>query len=63
MNAPTKLAAFGLGLLLAFGAAVGLGSAVGPIGPAAGQHTSDTESGQHTSDTEAGGHKSDGHGD
>ncbi len=59
MNAPTKLAAFGLGLLLAFGAAVGLGSAVGPIGPAAGQHTSDTESGG----SESGGHESDGHGD
>lgn len=32
MNAPTKLATFAVGLLLAFGAAFGVGRAVGPIG-------------------------------
>jgi hypothetical protein len=35
MNTPLKLAGFGLGLAAAFGAAVGIGSAVGPVGPAA----------------------------
>jgi hypothetical protein len=35
MNTPLKLAGFGLGLVAAFGAAVGVGSVVGPIGPAA----------------------------
>jgi hypothetical protein len=34
MNTPLKLAGFGLGLVAAFGAAVGVGSAVGPVGPA-----------------------------
>jgi hypothetical protein len=32
MNTPVKLAAFGLGLIAAFGAAAGAGAAVGPIG-------------------------------
>jgi hypothetical protein len=35
MNTPVKLAGFGLGLVAVFGAAVGLGTAVGPVGPAA----------------------------
>jgi hypothetical protein len=35
MNTPLKLAAFGLGLLAVFGAAVGAGAAVGPIGSTA----------------------------
>jgi hypothetical protein len=35
MNAAMKLAGFGLGLVAAFGAAVGIGAAAGPIGPAA----------------------------
>jgi hypothetical protein len=34
MNTPLRLAAFGLGLVAVFGAAVGVGSAVGPVGPA-----------------------------
>ncbi|MGY2065717.1 hypothetical protein [Blastococcus sp. SYSU DS0619] len=34
MNTPTKIAAFAVGLVAVFGAAVGVGSAVGPIGPA-----------------------------
>src|SRR3954470_3673914 len=34
MNTPLELAAFGLGLVAVFGAAVGVGSAVGPVGPA-----------------------------
>ncbi|MBN1093260.1 hypothetical protein JKP75_12250 [Blastococcus sp. TML/M2B] len=33
MDTRLKLAAFGVGLLAVFGAAVGVGSAVGPIGP------------------------------
>jgi hypothetical protein len=35
MNTPVRLAAFALGLAAAFGAAVGVGSAVGPVGPTA----------------------------
>jgi hypothetical protein len=35
MNTPLKLAAFALALVAAFGAAVGIGSAVGPVGAAA----------------------------
>jgi hypothetical protein len=35
MNTPAKLAGFGLGLVAVFGAAVGAGAAVGPVGPAA----------------------------
>jgi hypothetical protein len=34
MNTSLKPAAFGLGLVAVFGAAVGAGSAVGPVGPA-----------------------------
>ena len=34
MNAPLKLAGFALGLVAVFGAAAGLGSVVGPVGPA-----------------------------
>jgi hypothetical protein len=35
VNTPTKLAGFALGLAAAFGATLGIGSAVGPVGPAA----------------------------
>ena len=35
MSTPVRLAAFGLGLVAVFGAAVGVGNAVGPVGPAA----------------------------
>lgn len=35
MNTPLKLAAFGAALVAVFGAATGLGAAVGPVGPAA----------------------------
>ena len=35
MNTPLKLAGFALGLVAVFGAAVGIGSAVGPVGSAA----------------------------
>jgi len=34
MNTPVKLAAFGVGLAAVFGAALGVGAAVGPVGPA-----------------------------
>jgi hypothetical protein len=53
MNTPLKLAAFGLGLVAVFGAAVGIGSAVGPVGPAV-----QSSAGAHGMDTgpDAGGH-------
>ncbi|MET0765626.1 MAG: hypothetical protein ABWY29_12230 [Blastococcus sp.] len=35
MNTAVRIATFGLGLVAAFGAAVGIGAAVGPIGPTA----------------------------
>jgi hypothetical protein len=35
MNTPLKLTAFGLGLIALLGAAIGVGSLVGPVGPAA----------------------------
>ncbi|WNV77689.1 hypothetical protein [Geodermatophilus sp. DSM 44513] len=53
MNTPTKLGAFALGLVAVFGAAAGVGNAVGPIGPV--QEPHDTGAG---TDTGAG----DGHG-
>ncbi|MGY1849507.1 hypothetical protein [Blastococcus sp. SYSU DS1021] len=35
MNTPARIAAFAVGLVAVFGAAVGVGAAVGPVGPAA----------------------------
>ncbi|RBY75178.1 hypothetical protein DQ239_17735 [Blastococcus sp. TF02-09] len=35
MNTPSRLAAFGVGLVAVFGAATGVGAVVGPVGPAA----------------------------
>ncbi len=32
MNTPVRLATFGVGLVAVFGAAVGVGAAVGPVG-------------------------------
>ena len=40
MNVPTKLGAYALGLVAVFGAAAGIGTAVGPVGPAAATHAS-----------------------
>ena len=40
MNTPLKLAGFALGLVAVFGAAVGVGHAVGPLGPASGSPAS-----------------------
>jgi hypothetical protein len=56
MNTPLKLAAFGVGLVAAFGAAVGIGAAVGPVGP-----TAEAPAGDHDMDggTTAGEHRSD----
>lgn len=34
MNTPSRLAVFAVGLAIVFGAAVGVGNAVGPIGTA-----------------------------
>ncbi|MDK3256485.1 hypothetical protein [Blastococcus capsensis] len=50
MNTPTKIAAFAVGLVAVFGAAVGVGSAVGPVGlgddsPAAGHPAADARHG------------------
>src|SRR5919112_671097 len=50
MNTPLKLAAFAVGLAVSFGAALGVGAAVGPVGPAA-----DTSADAHAMD---GGHES-----
>jgi hypothetical protein len=50
MNTPLKLAAFGLGLVAAFAAAVGTGAAVGPFGPA-------VQSSADGHDTDAGAHE------
>jgi hypothetical protein len=52
MNTPLKLAGFGLGLVAAFGAAMGIGSAVGPVGPVAEPPADTHEMGSE----EAGGH-------
>jgi hypothetical protein len=56
MNTPLKLAAFGLGLAAAFGAALGVGTAVGPVGPA-------VESSADAHGTGTGTEASGGHGD
>ncbi|SFF76440.1 hypothetical protein [Blastococcus tunisiensis] len=60
MNTPLKLAGFGAGLLAAFGAALGVGSLVGPVGPAteaaAEQHDMGTEAAPAHDD--AAGHES-----
>jgi hypothetical protein len=57
MNTAVKLAGFGLGLVAVFGAAMGIGSAVGPAGPAA-----DSSAGDHAMSTEAaGGHDEETH--
>jgi hypothetical protein len=55
MNTPLKLAGFGLGLVAVFGAAMGVGTAVGPVGPAvesaADDHGMGTEpAGEHDAD-------------
>ena len=42
MNTPTKLGTYALGLVVVFGAAAGLGNAVGPVGPAAAAHDTAT---------------------
>ena len=57
MNTPLKLAGFALGLVAVFGAAAGLGSVVGPIGPASVAAAADA----HGMGTEAAGHDDGGH--
>jgi len=52
MNTPARIAAFALGLTAVFGAAVGVGAAVGPVGPAGVDAPASTGSG----------HGGDGHG-
>ncbi|SDG05001.1 hypothetical protein SAMN05660662_0150 [Blastococcus aurantiacus] len=42
MNTPTKLGTYALGLVAVFGAAAGIGNAVGPVGPAAPAHDTAT---------------------
>ena len=58
MNTPTKIAAFAAGLVAVFGAAVGVGSAVGPVGPADPDQPAGTSQGTGTP-----GHGTGGHGD
>ena len=43
MNTATKIGSYALGLIAVFGAAAGVGTAVGPAGPAAGEATRDGE--------------------
>jgi hypothetical protein len=49
MNTPAKIGAYTLGLVAVFGAAAGIGNAVGPVGPAETPHSAPahTESGEH----------------
>lgn len=62
MNTPTKLGAYALGLVAAFGAAVTVGNAVGPVGPVgAGTEHAPTHGSVTTADTT--GDAADGHGD
>ena len=51
MNAPTTLATFALALAVVFAGAVGVGAAVGPIGPVAGDPAGDP-AGEHTGDVD-----------
>ena len=50
MNAPTTLAAFALGLAVVFAGAIGVGAAVGPVGPVSGEPAGDQD-GPERSDT------------
>ena len=61
MNTPTKLGAFTLGLVAVFGAAAGVGNAIGPVGPAATPHGADTHTGTDMGGADTSG--SAGHGD
>ncbi len=57
MNTPVRLVAFAAGLALAFAAAVGVGNAVGPVGPAGGEGGhDDVHGGQTRGETSAGAH-------
>ncbi len=44
MNTPTKIGSYALGLVAVFGAALGLGTAVGPLGPASAESAHSDES-------------------
>lgn len=54
MNAGTRLAAFGVGALALFGAAFGVGRAIGPIGAEPAPHGADHPS---STTTHPGGHE------
>jgi hypothetical protein len=64
MNTPTKLGAYALGLVAAFGAAVSIGNAVGPVGPvgAGAEHAPAHGSGDGAT-ADISGEAADGHGD
>jgi hypothetical protein len=59
MNTPLKLATFGVGLVAVFGAAVGVGAAVGPVGPTAEAPAAEHDMGTGTAaaDDHADGHE------
>src|SRR3712207_1039794 len=57
MSTPARLAAFALGLVAVFGAALGLGSVVGPVGPASAGHA---DAGHDMAATEPGGQADEG---
>jgi hypothetical protein len=58
MSTPARLAVFALGLLAVFGAAVGVGSAVGPVGPAPAEPMAE---GGHGGEAMADGHETEEH--
>jgi hypothetical protein len=59
MNTPLKLAGFGLGLVAVFGAALGIGTATGPVGGAS-ETSAAGEHGDMAGEAEAGSHDDDG---
>src|SRR4051794_27884776 len=64
MNTPARLGIFGLGLAVVFGAALGSGHLVGPVGSAEKPHSTHggTENGMSHSATGRGGHEAAGGG-
>jgi hypothetical protein len=62
MNTPTKLAAYAVGLAALFAAAIGVGLAVGPVGPAGNEHSGTDHSNSAQPATPGAGHADHGSG-
>ena len=62
MNTPTRIAAFALGLVAVFGGAVGVGAAVGPVGPIDSPAPAHGDGGHGDGGHGDGGHGDGGHG-